>query len=154
MVELPVDLVGGREHEGRFRVVLAGRLEEVQRAASVDLEVGFGVDQGGGDRHLGGEVQDRVLALDVFGQDAGVSDVLFDEGGARRMLGDQPPEVPFGAAAAQVVEDGHVPASLDEVHRRVDSEESRAAGDEDSAWGRTRFHRDTYVRSSAAGIHP
>src|ERR1700687_1682618 len=111
VVELSVHLVGRGEDERCFGVVLAGRLEEVQRAASVDLEIGFRVDQGCGHRHLGGEVEDRILVLDLLGQGAGVSDVLFDEGGAGRMLRDEPPEVSLCTAAAQVVENRNVPAS-------------------------------------------
>src|SRR5260370_40584567 len=108
-----VYLVGGREDKGRLGIVLAGRLEKVEGAAGVDFEIGFGVEQGCGHRHLGGQVQDRVLVLDVFGQDAGVSHVLFDEGGARGMLRDEPLEVSFRRSAAQVVEEGPVPPALD-----------------------------------------
>ena len=133
VVELAIDLVRGCEHEGRIGIGLADRFEDVQRAPCVDVEVRIWVGQRGRDGNLRGEMQDRILIADMFGESGSVPHVLFNEGSARGVLGDEPLQVSFRACAVQVVQDRRVPAALDQVNRGVDTEESRAAGYEDTA---------------------
>ena len=114
-------------------VVRPDGLEHVEGAARVDVEVRAGVDERRRDRDLPGQVEDGVLVLHVLGQGAGVPHVLFNEGDPVRVLGDEPLEVAFGARAAQVVEQADVPALLDQVDRRVDTQEAGPTGDEDPA---------------------
>ncbi len=77
-----VDLVGRGEDEGRLGAVLAGRLEQVERAVGVDAEVGLRVAGGPVVRGLGGGVDDQLDLLAGLGEDAidalGVADVEVD----------------------------------------------------------------------------
>ena len=105
--------------------------EHVERAAGVDVEVGAGVGQRRRDRDLPGEMEDGVLVGHVLGQRGRVSHVLFDEGDAVGIPGDDPLEVPFRTRAAEVVEQGDVPAVLDQVDGGVDAQEAGSPGDQD-----------------------
>ena len=116
-------------------VVEADGLEHVERASRVDVEIGVGIRERGGHRHLAGEVDDRVLVLHRLRQRGGVPHVLFDECGPVRILCDEPPEVALGAGPAEIVEEGDVPAFFDQVLGGVDAEEAGAAGDQDAPVG-------------------
>jgi len=131
LVELSIHLVRRCENKRRFRIVLPRRLEHVQSAARIDVEIGDRVHERRGHSDLARQMEDCVLAFDVVAQGVGVPHVLFDEGRFGRMLGDQPFQVALGPWAAEVVEQGDVPTVLDHADRGVDSEESRAAGDQD-----------------------
>ena len=138
VVELSIHLIRRCKDERRVVVVRADRLQHVERAARVDVEVRVGVEQRGGHRHLAGKMEDGVLVLHVPRKGARVPHVLFNECDPVGVLGDEPLQVALGARTAQVVEQADVPAVLDQVDRGVDAQEAGAACDEDPAFGVTR----------------
>src|SRR5712692_3322201 len=80
-------------------------------------------------------MEDCILLFDMLGQRAGVPHVLFNEGGPGRVAADQPFQVAFGPRAAEVVENGRMPALVDQMDRGVDAEEAGAAGDQRAPLG-------------------
>src|SRR5256886_13156468 len=94
------------------------------------------------------------LVPDVLGESGPVPHVLFNEGDPVRVLGEEPLEVALGARPAEVVEQGDLPALLDQVDGRVDVEELGPARDENSAarFGR-HGRRGLGFRQTLAGVH-
>ncbi len=81
------------------------RLEEVERAGRVDLEVPAGVGDGCGDGCLSSQMVNHLRVRDRPCTDAGINDAPDDELPAVAMAGAQPADVLVGAAAREVIED-------------------------------------------------
>ena len=154
VVELSIHLIRRCKDERRVVVVRADRLQHVERAARIDVEIGARVDQGGGDGYLPRQMEHGVLVPDVLGESAPVPHVLFNEGDPVRVLGEEPLEVALGARPAEVVEQGDLPALLDQVDGRVDAEEPGPARDENPAARLGRHgRRGLGFRQTLAWVH-
>ena len=154
VVELAVDLVGRGVDDRRVAVVHAHRLEHIEGAARVDVEIGVWIDERSRHRHLRREVKHRVLVRYVPGNGGGVPDVLLDEGRAVGVAREQPLQIPLRSRAAEVVEQRDLPAFLDQVRRGVDAEKTCAAGDQDPAAVRGRgWVRRPGLGEPLVGVH-
>ena len=128
-----VDLVGGGVEEEGVASGATGGFEDVEGAEGVDVEVGGGVVDGGGDGYLGGEVVDFGGVANGVTDGGGVADVAFDDlkaaAGGERL---EPVDVAGDAGAGEIVEDADVGVGLrEEALGEVRADEARAAGDED-----------------------
>src|SRR5262249_36807014 len=128
VLEAAVDLVGRGVEQGGGGRVAAGRLEQVEGAERVDLEVVPRLGDGGGHGHLRCEVEDdlRVPVAGQGGVERGpVPDVDPLEGEAT--LTAEPLEVAVRAAAGEVVQDDHLVTALHPPSCRIAADEARSA---------------------------
>jgi len=128
-----VDLVGGRVEQGRRRRLRAQRLEHLERAGGVDVEVAARIDEARRDRGLPGEVELRRRAGERGAEPATVADVgdhRFDPGAVGLA---QPGQVSLDAGARQVVVDPDAVPGAREVRGEVGADEAGAAEDRDGA---------------------
>ena len=77
-----VDLVGGSIQYGRLGRFQPDRLQDVEGAQGVDLKILPRIEHRRGHRHLAGQVQDRVRALDRLRQQRLIAHVAAHEGPA------------------------------------------------------------------------
>ena len=108
--EVAVDLVGGGEDHRGGAAARADRLQQVERAEDVDLEVVARVLHAGGHRDLRRHVEHRVRFVHGGGQPVAIADVGMDEADAVAVVRLQPLQVALGPGAAQrVIDDDIVP---------------------------------------------
>src|SRR3954451_4387251 len=126
-----VDLVGRGEEEGGGVLPRAHGVQHVEGAAHVDVEVVPGIDQAGGHRHLGREVEDGLDAGHRPPHGERIAHVGHFDGNAVAVGLAQPVEVVLHAGAREVVEQPHAPPRGGDPVRQVGADEAGAAGDQD-----------------------
>ena len=127
-----VDLVGGGIDEDRIVPGVARRLQHVEGAQGVDLEIGPRVGHRGRDRGLRGQVIDRLLSGRRRQDRRVITDVAPDEAEAIPEGGPQPIQVRLAAPPRQIVEDRDLVAGPDARLRQVAPDEPGAAGNQNA----------------------
>ena len=125
-----VHLARAGEHELRFRVVVATRLENRQLTATVDLEIRVRVAHAVDVAHLSREVEDHVAVTDQIVHGRLLPHVRDVDAQA---IGDAVDVEQIAAVIGnQRIDEQHVGAGLDQLAREVAPDEAEAAGDHDA----------------------
>ena len=122
----PVDLGGGGQTDGEAALGAGG--QHPFSAQDVDLEGAEGVSEDPRHADHGGEVEDRVDAVEGSRSDMGVSDVAAEEAETGMV---QDGSQVLGPSAAEIVEDGHRVALGQEPLDEVGADEASATSDQD-----------------------
>ena len=147
-LQAAVDLVRRGEQKRSLRRRRPHRLEDVEGAARVDLEVGLRVAHRGRDRDLRGKVEHGVLPADCLANRRPVAYVSMDETQRRPMDALDPGQVLLGPLAGEVVEERDRPAFLEEMIGGVDPDEPSAARDQHGSRG----HRGSILPQGLARL--
>src|SRR5690606_12940072 len=108
--EIAVDLVGASEEQRRRCGQRPKRLEQVQRAARVRIEVLAWTVEAGGHRNLGGEMEHRLRPRQPVAPEIRIPDVRDLQLDALAMAGEQPFQILLDTGPLQPVHEQYGPS--------------------------------------------